>query len=179
MRSYFPSSCCLPCKMGLMTLYSVQEAEKWTSKVAEMLSWKLSRKAEYILSAVCLALTCSLWTLYVFCLLNIAGSYPEGSQAGGQLPLPLSRRVALGCWLWRWINSCLQPPKWRSEYHFQWTQGCSHSPAVWPSGWPAGVWLEGEGCTSGGQPFHRDAPWRRLTCAKLFGILSGLCGLCL
>lgn len=52
MRNYFSSSCCLPCKMRLMTLYWAQEAEKWTSKVAEVLSWKFSRGAEYILPAV-------------------------------------------------------------------------------------------------------------------------------
>lgn len=52
MRNSFPSSCCLPCKMGLTTLSSAQEAEKRTSKVAEALSWKFSRRAECILSAV-------------------------------------------------------------------------------------------------------------------------------
>lgn len=107
----------------------------------------------------------------MFCLLKIAGSYPEGSQAASQLPLPLSRWVAPGCWVWRWSNPCLQPPKWRIHNHFQWAQGCSYSPAVRPPRWQAGVWLEGEALTSGARPFHRD-PWGRLTCPEMFSIWS-------
>lgn len=51
-RNHFPSSCCLPLKMGLMTLFLVQEVEKWTYRVAEVLSWKFRRRIDYILSAV-------------------------------------------------------------------------------------------------------------------------------
>ena len=51
-KNDFHSSCCLPCKMGLMAVYLAQETEKQTSKVEEALSWKFSRRAEYILSAV-------------------------------------------------------------------------------------------------------------------------------